>query len=203
MNFFGHAAVARHVDDDPDFVLGAMAPDLLAMCGATGACPASARVAAGQAHHLAVDAAFHGSVAFVTLQSWAVRNLTGGGLRRGPARGAAHVGIELLLDGQLASDAAARAAYQRSLACQPFHWPEESSSLRWRALIQRLRAGTIPDSYRDPDFVADRLAGALRGRPRLALTPAELVTLRAFLPALQQRVALDVAALISDPMARA
>ena len=62
---------------------------------------------------------------------------------------------------------------------------------------------TIPDSYRDPDFVADRLFGALRGRPRLALTPAELLTLRTFLPALQRRVALDVAALMSDPMSRA
>ena len=72
MNFFGHAAVARHVDDGPEFVLGAMAPDLLAMCGVTGDFPASAGVAAGQAHHLAVDAAFHGSVAFVTLQAWAV-----------------------------------------------------------------------------------------------------------------------------------
>ena len=208
MNFFGHAAVARYVDDDPDFVLGAMAPDLLAMCGATGDRPTSARVAAGQAHHLAVDAAFHGSAAFGSLQAWAVGDLIGRGVRRGPARGAAHVGIELLLDGQLASDAGARAAYDRSLvtadaALQPFHWPEESAGARWRTLVRRLRQGTIPESYRDPDFVAARLVGALRGRPRLALTPAESLTLRTFLPALQQRVALDVPALMSDPIRRA
>ncbi len=208
MNFFGHAAVARHVDDDPFFVLGAMAPDLLAMCGATGERPTSPRVAAGQAHHLSVDAAFHGSAAFLTLQSWAVRNLIGCGLRRGPARGAAHVGIELLLDGELASDARARAAYDRSLAAadgagQPFHWPEQASGTRWRTLVRRLREGTIPDGYRDPDFVTDRLAGALRGRPRLALTPIESLALRAFLPALQQRVAAHVPALMSDPIARA
>ncbi|HVT08892.1 MAG TPA: hypothetical protein VHO67_15645 [Polyangia bacterium] len=210
MNFFGHAAVARHVDDDPAFVLGAMAPDLLAMCGATGEHPASARVAAGQAHHLAVDAAFHGSAAFATLQSWAVGNLVARGLRRGPARGAAHVGIELLLDGELACDGPARAAYARSLdvadgACQPFRWPEESAGSRWRTLVRRLRSGTIPDSYRQPDFVADRLDGALRGRPRLALTPTELVALRAFLPWLQQRVAIEVPALMCDAitMARA
>jgi len=206
MNFFGHAAVALSVADDPEFVLGAMAPDLLAMCGATGEHPTSARVAAGQAHHFAVDAAFHGSAAFATLQSWAVGNLIARGVRRGPARGAAHVGIELLLDGELASDAPARAAYARSLATadgafQPFHWPEESAGWRWRTLVRRLRSGTIPDSYRQPDFVADRLDGALRGRPRLALTPAESVALRAFLPALQQRVALDVSALTWDPIA--
>ena len=208
MNFFGHAAVARHVDDDPAFVLGAMAPDLLAMCGAPGDRPTSARVAAGQAHHLAVDAVFHGCAAFVTLQSWAVRTLMESGVRRGPARGAAHVGIELLLDGQLAADSRARAAYDRSLATadgasQPFHWPEESSGARWRMLVRRLRQGTIPDGYRDPGFVAGRLAGALRGRPRLALTPAESLALRTFLPALQRRVALDVPALMSDPIARA
>ncbi|HVY37342.1 MAG TPA: hypothetical protein VHM31_05385 [Polyangia bacterium] len=208
MNFFGHAAVARHVDDDPAFVLGAMAPDLLAMCGATGESPTSARVAAGQAHHLAVDAAFHGSAAFTALQSWAVGNLIARGLRRGPARGAAHVGIELLLDGELACDGAARAAYARSLATadgafQPFRWPEESAGSRWRTLVRRLRSGTIPDSYRQPDFVADRLDGALRGRPRLALIPGESVVLRAFLPALQQRVALDMPALMSDAVAGA
>ena len=208
MNFFGHAAVARHVDDDPAFVLGAIAPDLLAMCRATGDRPTSARVAAGQTHHLAVDAAFHGSAAFVTLQSWAVQDLIGRGLRRGPARGAAHVGIELLLDGQLASDQRARAAYDRSLVCadgayQPFRWPEESSGTRWRAMVRRLREGTIPDSYRHPDFVQTDWPGRCAAAPRLALTAAELATLRAFLPALQQRVALDVAALMSDPLARA
>jgi hypothetical protein len=203
MNFFGHATVARLVDEDPAFVLGAMAPDLLGMCGLAAGASSSPRLAAGQAHHLAVDAAFHGSAAFVTLQSWAVGNLIARGLRRGPARGAAHVGIELLLDGELASDGRARAAYDRSLAiadgaCQPFHWPEESSGARWRTLVRRLRAGTIPDSYRDPDFVADRLVGALRGRPRLAMTTAESLALRTFLPALQRRVALDVPALMSD-----
>jgi hypothetical protein len=173
------------------------------MCGATGERPTSARVAAGQAHHLAVDAAFHGSAAFVTLQSWAVGNLIAQGLRRGPARGAAHVAIELLLDGELATDGPARLAYTRSLAvadgaCLPFHWSEDSAGSRWRTLVRRLRAGAIPDSYRHPDFVADRLLGALGGRPRLALTPAEAPALRAFLPALQQRVAQDVPSLMPE-----
>lgn len=204
MNFFGHAAVARQVDDHPAFLLGAMAPDLLAMCGAAAGPATSERVAAGQAHHLTVDAAFHGSSAFIAIQSWAVRTLVAVGLRRGPARGAAHVGIELLLDGVLAADRPACAAYQDSLIRaqqmpDPFVWREPAAPARWQAMLHRLRWGTIPHGYRDPDFVGDRLTGVLQRRPRLALEPGEAIALRRFIPALQQRVAADAAALVPQP----
>jgi len=197
MNFFGHAAVARLVDDDPAFVLGAMAPDLLGMCGLVAGAVTSPRCAAGQAHHLTVDAAFHGSAAFVALQSWAVQALVSAGLRRGPARGAAHVSVELLLDGVLSADPRARDAYQRGLASaeltpEPFAWPEPWARARWLTLVGRLRAGAIPDSYRDPAFVTDRVAGALSRRPRLALTAAETVLLHGWMPALQGRVVAEV-----------
>lgn len=189
MNFFGHVAIARHVDDDPAFLLGAMAPDLLSMCGAPSGRPTSAGVAAGQAHHLAVDAAFHASPAFVDLQLWAVRALGSAGLRRGPARGVAHVSIELLLDGVLAGDAGSQAAFRRGLgAADPFEWPDPPAAARWRALIARLRQGTIPDAYRDPFFVAERVTAILARRPRLALFPAETCAMQAFMAGLQQRV---------------
>src|SRR4051812_25858680 len=93
-----------------------MAPDLLAMCGALAGAGTSPEVAAGQAHHVAVDARFHACPGFVALTAWGARVLVEAGLPRGPARGAAHVGIELLLDGVLASDGPARAAYAGSLA---------------------------------------------------------------------------------------
>lgn len=201
MNFFGHAAVARSVDDDPAFVLGAMAPDLLGMCGLVAGAVTSPRLAAGQAHHLTVDAAFHGSAAFVALQCWAVGALVTAGLRRGPARGAAHVAVELLLDGVLAADPRARDAYQRGLASaertpEPFVWTEARERVRWLALVGRLRAGAIPDSYRDPAFVTDRVAGALNHRPRLALAAAETALLRGWMPALQKRVAAQAGDLV-------
>ena len=200
MNFFGHAAAARQVDDAPAFLLGAMAPDLLPLCGAVAGPETSPEVAAGQANHVAVDARFHGNPAFIALQAWAARALIAGGVARGAARGAAHVGIELFLDGELAADARARAAYSRSLtdadgARAPFVWCDERSRLRWRALVVRLRTGTIPDAYRDPDFVAARLIGALSRRPRLALTGAEADVLRRFLPELRARVAAETPAL--------
>jgi hypothetical protein len=207
VNFFGHAAAARQVDEDPAFLLGAMAPDLLPLCGAVARVETSPKVAAGQAHHVAVDAAFHANPAFTALQVWAVRALIAAGVARGAARGAAHVGIELFLDGVLAADPRARDAYTRSLADAettraPFVWSDEPSRLRWRALVVRLRTGTIPDAYRDPDFVAARLIGALAGRPRLALSDREVTILRGFLPALKARVVTDAAAL-TDTLVRA
>jgi hypothetical protein len=207
VNFFGHAAAARQVDDDPAFLLGAMAPDLLPLCGAVASVETSPKVAAGQAHHVAADAAFHANPAFTALQTWAGRALMAAGVGRGAARAAAHVGVELFLDGVLARDFRSRDAYTRCLADAeaaraPFVWCDEPSRLRWRALVLRLRTGTIPDAYRDAAFVADRLIGALSRRPRLAVTHPEAAVLRAFLPALKARVTEDAAAL-TDTLMRA
>lgn len=203
MNFFGHAAAALGVDDDPLFILGAMAPDLLPLCGAVASGDASPRVTAGQAHHHAVDLIFHASPAFTTLVTWASGALRQLGLRKGAARGAAHVGVELFLDGVLAAETAARAAYRRSLAAAdasgtPFVWRDDLSRSRWRTLVVRLRAGQVPDAYRDPDFVADRLIGALGRRPRLALSGDEANAMRRFLPALGARVSAEAHALSGD-----
>jgi hypothetical protein len=200
VNFFGHAAAARGVDDAPAFVLGAMAPDLLPLGGAVADAVTSPKVAAGQAHHLSVDARFHSNPAFTALQAATARAFIHDGLPRGAARGAAHVGIELFLDGALGGEPRARDAYARSLADAetkdtPFVWRDEPSRLRWRALVLRLRAGAIPDQYRDPDFVADRVIGALARRPRLALTAHEATILRTLLPALKLRVMAEAHAL--------
>jgi len=208
VNFFGHAAVARLVDDDPAFLIGAMAPDLLKMCGAAAGAATSPKVAAGEAHHLEVDAWFHGNPAFTQLSAWAARALGEAGLPHGPARGAAHVGVELVLDGIRAADGPARAAYARSLAEAgsarvPFVFDDAPSGARWQALVARLRGGTIPEAYRDLDFVAARIAGALSRRPRLAIGDRDIPTLRAFLPALANRVAAEARALTGPLLAGA
>jgi hypothetical protein len=206
VNFFGHAAAARRIDDDPLFILGAMAPDLLPLCAAVARGETSPRVTAGQAHHHAVDLLFHTNPAFTTLASWASLSLVEIGLRRGAARGAAHVGIELFLDGVLAAETGARAAYTRSLAAAettgtPFVWRDELSRWRWRTLVIRLRTGAVPDGYRESGFVADRVVGALGRRPRLALSEREAVALHRFLPALAARVTADAQALVGNLLA--
>jgi len=207
VNFFGHLAVARRVDEDPAFLLGAMAPDLLRMCGVAGEPATSAKVAAGQRHHLEVDARFHDNSAFTGLCTWGARALVEAGLPRGPARGAAHVGIELFLDGLLSGDVPARAAYTRCLAeaeaaDAPLAFTDEPSRYRWRTLLARLRVATIPDDYRDPDFVAVRLVGTLARRPRLALAASAATVLRVFLPELKARVAYQADALVAAASAR-
>jgi acyl carrier protein phosphodiesterase len=194
VNFFGHLAVARRVDEDPAFLLGAMAPDLVRMCGVVTEPVASPKVAAGQRHHLEVDARFHDNPAFGGLCTLAARALVEAGLPRGPARGAAHVGIELFLDGLLSGDGPARAAYacclaEAQAADASLVFADEPSRQRWRTLLARLRVATIPDDYRDPDCVAMRLVGTLSRRPRLALDRSAATVLRSFLPALKERVA--------------
>ncbi len=201
MNFFGHAVAARLVDDAPAFVLGAMAPDLLPLCGAVAGAETSPEVGAGEAHHRSVDAIFHASPAFGALQAWATGELRQRGLPRGAARGAAHIGIELFLDGALARDTSARDGYLRCLrdaetTRAPFVWEDDVSRQRWWSLVLRLRTGTIPDAYRDPDFVGARIIGALARRPRLALPDADAATLHAFLPALAARVTSEAPSLV-------
>jgi hypothetical protein len=206
LNFFGHAVAAQQIDDDPAFLLGAMAPDLLPLCGAVAGAATSPRVAAGQAHHLEVDALFHTNPAFTELLVWATGSLRERGLGRGPARAVAHVGVELFLDGELARRARAREVYLRSLVDAettraPFEWADEASRERWRAMVVRLREGAIPDAYREPAFVAARLIGALAHRPRLALSPEGVGVLRGFLPALGARVREQTGSLIAPVVA--
>lgn len=206
LNFFGHAVAAQRVSDDPAFLLGAMAPDLLSLCGAVAGAVTSEAVAAGQAHHLSVDAVFHANPAFTDLLVWATRALRERGLERGPARAVAHVGVELFLDGELARRAPAREAYLRSLAGaesarSPFEWSDDVSRERWRTMVVRLRTGAIPDAYRDPAFVAARLLGALAHRPRLALSDDGATILRTFLPSLGDRVREQAVALVAPVVA--
>ena len=203
MNFFGHAVVARRAGGDAPFILGAMAPDLLPLCGAVAARATSAAVADGQAHHHRVDALFHASRAFLDLQAWTARALMERGVARGSARGAAHVGAELLLDGVLASDGESRRAYAEALveadgARTPFTWCDRQSEGHWVALVARLRRGAIPEAYCDCDFVADRVIGALRARPRLAMCDRDQQIVRAFLPALRARVEREADALLAS-----
>ena len=203
MNFFGHALVAGWSRQDAPFILGAMAPDLLPLCGATADQATSAAVVDGQAQHHQVDALFHASPTFLNLQAWTARTLIDRGVARGSARGAAHVGIELLLDGVLADDRSARRAYSDALVeadgpRAPFTWRDDVSGRRWSQLISRLRQGPIPEAYRDCHFVTDRVIGALRSRPRLAVCEADQPSLRALFPVLRARVEAQADALLAE-----
>lgn len=178
MNFFGHAWLAAGcAGADAAFVRGAMTPDLLAMAGRRGearAAVVAARTAEDGAHargvrfHAATDAAFHAAPRFARLEAWAAAALRGAGLRRGPARGVAHVGLELLLDGWLVREAGVPALYREALA-----GAHAGEAPGLDAVCRRLAASPLPGAYADPAEVARRTATALARRPRLALAPGE------------------------------
>lgn len=179
MNHFAHAAVAAAHGPDPALALGAMLPDFASMLRVRLGAVSHPELRAGCALHHASDAAFHRAPEFVALLSGGSAELRDAGLPRGPARAAAHVGLELLLDAELARDAGAAKHYERALAesTRPaidaaIAWPGPDAALRWLALRLRLCARGAPDPSEDADALAHRIARALAARPRLAFTPS-------------------------------
>ena len=176
MNFFGHAVVAALEDDEPRFVLGAMLPDLCSMAGLQLKRASDDRVAAGVAQHHRVDHAFHACAPFVNACGSALSTLEPQGVARGAARAVGHIGSELLLDGALAHRSQARAAYANALALacdgatlDELVFRDDTHRHVLGIVVRRLSTAPIPDRYREPAFVHERLAVILARRPRLAL----------------------------------
>jgi hypothetical protein len=205
MNFFGHAVIAALEDAEPRFVLGAMLPDLCSMAGLQLKSSADPSVARGIAQHHRIDHAFHGIPAFVALCAGALTTLERAGVSRATARAVGHVGSQLLLDGALAPRSAALRAYRAALACASddervtlgLELRRGSAALLPR-LALRLSAAAIPDGYREPRFVAERLTWILARRPRLALAEGDHVPVLAWL----EEAAVIVAREADDVVAR-
>jgi hypothetical protein len=181
VNFFGHATLAARRSNDPRFVLGAMLPDLVSMAGVRIAEAKDPVLAAGIALHHETDARFHGAPIFTELCRSANEELQAAGVGRATARAVGHVGSELLLDGILSYDMIARGAYERSLAHSVREPMEHALTLRGeattqqlQALLERLHRAPLPEGYREPSFVLDRLQTILARRPRLAFRSGDL-----------------------------
>ena len=178
MNYFAHARVASTRRTAPAFVLGAMLPDFAHMIGARVARVDHPELDEGCRLHHATDDAFHRAPRFRALLAEATERLLADGVGRGPARGAAHVGVELLFDGALLGDAEADAAYLAALdqaheLGERITWRRDDGPERWRRLHARLAEDAIPYALRDPAKVAARVARVLEPRRRLRLTPDE------------------------------
>jgi len=139
---------------------------------------------AGVGAHHRTDAAFHDSAWFRDRNRALVRTLSDHGVRRGPARGAGHVLVELLLDGALLTEpdhastfAPAWEALGRPTA-EALAMVPAGHRDRWSGLLEQLTRRLDPTAYVDPVYAADRTAGTLARRPRLAMTEAEQATLR-------------------------
>jgi hypothetical protein len=204
VNFFGHGCLAAEASPDAAFVFGAMLPDLAAMTGLRVARVAHAASDAGRRFHYATDAAFHRAARFRSLCLAATQALRGAGLRRGPARAIGHVGVELLLDGWLATERGVPALYREALALGPTLAPvvvfrAESGAEPLAELCGRIaRTPFPPDAWREPERLATRLARILARRPSLALEPRELSAVRSWAGEARAGVAGAAPALLAD-----
>lgn len=205
MNFFGHAYLVREAAD-PRFVLGAMLPDFCSMTGARPAAIAEGVLAAGVAHHHAVDDVFHRSAAFVAAQERSTTRLKADGVRWGTARAVAHVGVELLIDGELTRRELASAAYLDALAVGTASatfagvtWKDPSRGARVPELLRRLSAHGVPYDYQEADVVLARLEGALRHRPRLCIETDQREAVRREIGRLAEEVPGELAELVPSP----
>jgi acyl carrier protein phosphodiesterase len=202
VNFIGHAAVALWQRTDPAFVLGSMLPDFAGMAGvrmaqAGGVDPS---VAEGVALHHRTDEVFHAAPDFVALQERTLDVLTPLGVPRGTSRAVGHIGVEMLIDGELLADAAVADAYVRALASEvalDALFPTREALDRYAYLRARLTEHGVPYDYRDPDAVLLRLQFVLARRPRLAISDEFAPPVRRWLPDLQRRVRAALPALLA------
>lgn len=181
VNFFGHATIALTEGErrgDPGYVLGSMLPDFASMARMRLAGVDDPSIEAGVALHHRTDDAFHGAPTFIRLMGEAQDELEATGMKHGSAMAIAHVGVELLLDGCLVERLGVDPSYYAALETTdaPIRWRHEEGTTRWEFMRRRLRAAPIPDGYRDPQFVAERLVRILSDRPRLALDERERST---------------------------
>jgi hypothetical protein len=156
-----------------------MLPDLAGAVGLRARAPRDEALGLGFRLHAAADAAFHAAPEFWTLVAAGRETLEAARLSRGSARAAAHVGIELLLDGWLAAQRPPSAAFAEALARAPALAEDAAlfrpapDPARWRALCARLEGSDLPLAYRSPERAAVGVERALAGRPRLALRCGE------------------------------
>jgi hypothetical protein len=203
MNWYAHAVVAEQRSAEPGWVLGAMLPDLAAAIGTRVVPPGPGELLGGLRHHARADAAFHAAPEFVELVAGGRAALAGSGLARGSAWAAAHVGVELLLDGWLAErcppSAAFGAAVARAaaLAERPALLRPAPEPGRWLALCARLRAGDLPRAYARPARAALGVERTLARHPRLALRAGERAALARWLAEARAPVAARAGALLA------
>ncbi len=192
LNFYAHLVAASWQTSDAEFALGAMLPDFANMASFRLAEEQPGELGKGVAFHHSSDKAFHGLRNFRGLEKWTLAHLLEIGLRRGPARGVAHVGVELCLDGALIGQA--DQVYLDALACAaeaPLRWSNDADAAAFGVLIGRLQEIGVPHGYRDPSVVSQRLVRIFAPRPLLALDEGEPALLQEAMPTVHGRVCDD------------
>jgi hypothetical protein len=197
MNFFGHAWIASWFSQQEPFVLGAMLPDLANMLRLPAPSTEHPELVAGVSLHHETDRAFHASQAFTGLERGALAALSALGFPKGARRALAHVGVEFLIDEQLALETPAWSGFHTALEFggSPasrglLSWGSEEHEQRFALLCRRLAA--LSHGRDGIPALVKRLFGTLAGRPRLALgseyAPHLAAWLTAATPLVSQRL---------------
>jgi len=203
LNFFGHAAVALWRSHHPGFVLGSMVPDFAAMVRARPPRTEHPELSGGIAFHHTTDEVFHDTPTFRRLSSVAFDDLSARGVGRSAARAVAHVGVEILLDGELAAERTARAAYLDALGAQPgfshhLEWTSEREGAAFELLVKALLERGLSRAHTSPQTTAYRVTRALAHRPRLALGEGDEARVVAWAEATKSEVARSTPALLEE-----
>ncbi|MEL7157341.1 MAG: hypothetical protein AAFN30_12175 [Actinomycetota bacterium] len=196
MNAGGHIAVAAGQESDAGLLLGAALPDLGAMGGFRLLGRSDDRsVTDGIDLHHRTDDAFHRHPWFTQRNRRLTQRLDDAGLGRGPARACSHVGIELLLDGELMAVPELRHASTRAYDAIDHRLDaldglvRDDERTRWRRHLQLIARRHLPTDYDQPTAVAARLHRILARRPRLALAAEHIATVAAALADEQPSIA--------------
>lgn len=191
MNFVGHAVVAWRERADPAFAFGAMVPDLSRFALREPPAPsrdeATMRDGVG-AHHRA-DAAFHDHPTF---KGWMDELVGAMPVADRGARAAAHVAVELLIDGALLG-AGEAGAYDDALT-----WALPTFDGTWAEVVARMQRGTVVDAYRSPAGIAERVVGVMRRRPRLVRIAPQVEDLAGAVAAVEPAVVCGMSQLLRE-----
>ena len=176
MNFFGHSVVAAALKPSEPFIAGSMLPDWLGITGVKLRRVENDELRAGIQFHRRTDAVFHAHPHFSALWRKASRLMREQGLPKASAWAAAHVGVELLLDGEFSRVAATHAHYEGGLralsdSLGSLHFDGAQDAARLQRLLEGLSQHFDASRYRDVDFVEERITRILHVRPRLAIPP--------------------------------
>lgn len=162
-------------------------------------------VGQGIAFHHRTDAIFHSHPWFTSKQKSVFDHLADAGVGRGAARASAHVGVELLLDGELFENDPTRGqVVSNALAAASGAPPEVAEAVphdsqdRWQLHLAGLHRWRAPGYFRDPLAVAHRMESILAGRPRLAMSEGDVSKVAGALEAAQPSIAATAEEFLSE-----
>jgi hypothetical protein len=153
-------------------------------------------------HHV-TDQVFHALPAFRALNRAACVELDARGVRRGSARAVAHVGVELLLDAELAENESAEALYLDALEAGSSPAPLSGTVFtldereRLGRLLATLRERGVAKRPSAASLVA-RLERALARRPRLALHAEDVPKVSEWVELFRARVVASAPLLVGE-----